>query len=157
MFICDFRVFSALCYLGAKQWGWGHCGRLVKTCEIWHSSSGQFHHQFHQVMCHYLDHSSTTNGAKLDLYFCNRNLWPMLPILEIKVLLESLDLAEFNTPYDIIFHHIGCYGNPSKVFTGHQVCPLFTKIDSDHLQVKAHKSYELDFWFSRTSVRANQN
>ena len=34
-----------------------------------------------------------------------RNFWPVAPIFENQVSLESLGQAEFNAPYDVIFRH----------------------------------------------------
>ena len=36
-----------------------------------------------------------------------RNFWPVCPIFKNQVVLDSLDLPEFNAPYDVIFRHDG--------------------------------------------------
>ena len=42
-------------------------------------------------------------------------------------------------------------------FTGHKVCLIFTKFGTDDLQTKPHKSYQMDYWFSKSFVQFSQS
>ena len=68
--------------------------------------------------------------------------------------LDSLDQAEFSAPMMSISAVLDFIKKDYTFFTGHKMCPIFTKIGTDDILTKVHNWFTYGFRILKASVTA---